>query len=172
ARLAHASAPLADVVAAAGLPGLAWLVRVGAGVAVVGVLLALLAGVARTVLAMARRADLPRPLAAVHEGRRVPQRAQVAVGLAALLVALLGDVRGAIGFSSCTVLVYYAIANASALTLPPEPGRRLPVRALALVGLAGCVVLALALPWRSGLVGFGVLAVGVPWFLIRRRRAR
>lgn len=58
-RLAGSAAPLADVVTAAGLPGLAWLVRAGATVAVTGVLLSLLAGVGRTTLAMARRRDLP-----------------------------------------------------------------------------------------------------------------
>jgi APA family basic amino acid/polyamine antiporter len=164
ARLAASTAPLADVVVAAGAPGLAWVVRVGAAVAVVGVLLALLAGVARTTLAMARRRDLPGVLDAVHPTRRVPHRAQVAVGVAAAVVAALFDVRGAIGFSSCTVLVYYAIANASAWTLPGEAGRRV----LAGLGFLGCVALALALPWRSAVAGFAVLAVGALWFAVRR----
>jgi APA family basic amino acid/polyamine antiporter len=158
ARLAGSAAPLAEVAA-----GLGWVVRAGAGVAVVGVLLALLAGVARTILAMARRRDLPGALEAVHPARRVPHRAQVAVGVAAALVAGLFDVRGAIGFSSCTVLVYYAIANASALTLPG----RLAARASAVAGLAGCLVLAFALPWRSVVAGFGVLAAGALWFVVR-----
>src|SRR5215207_6413745 len=56
-----------------------------------------------------------------------------AVGPAGLAATV--DLRGAIGFSSFAVLTYYAIANASALTLPGPPfGRVLPV-----VGLAGCV---------------------------------
>ena len=47
----------------------------------------------------------------------------------------VADLRGAIGFSSFAVLTYYAIANASAWTLPPAratlapgPGRRRPRR--------------------------------------------
>jgi APA family basic amino acid/polyamine antiporter len=171
-RLAAASAPLAEVVDAAGLPGLAWVVRVGAAVAVTGVLLALVAGVGRTALAMARRRDLPAALDAVHPRHRVPHRAELAV--AALVVALvaLGDVRDAIGFSSCTVLVYYAVANASALTLGREPGRRLPVQAIAVVGLVGCVVLAVSLPVSSVLAGFGVLGLGALFFAARRRLGR
>ena len=75
ARLAGASAPLVEVVRAAGVPALAWVVRLGAVLAVAGVLLSLIAGVSRTMLAMARRGDLPTVLAAVHPEARVPHRA-------------------------------------------------------------------------------------------------
>ncbi|MDO3703782.1 APC family permease [Micromonospora sp. C28SCA-DRY-2] len=169
-RLAASAAPLADVVTAAGLPGLAWLVRAGATVAVTGVLLSLLAGVGRTALAMARRRDLPGALAAVHPVRQVPHRAELAVAAVVILVVALGDVRHAIGFSSCTVLVYYAITNAAALTLGRDPARRLPVQALAALGLVGCLLLAVSLPLSSVLAGFAVLAVGAVWYALRRRR--
>ncbi|GII26076.1 APC family permease [Planosporangium mesophilum] len=161
-RLAATSAPLAAVAQASGVPGTGWLVRVGAAVAAVGVLLALLAGVARTTLAMARRRDLPAALASIHPARRVPHRAQLLIGAVVVALVVLADVRGAIGFSSVTVLVYYAIANASALTLPGR-GRVIPV-----VGLVGCLVLAASLPWRSVVAGVGVLAVGALWFTARR----
>ncbi|MEH0824690.1 MULTISPECIES: APC family permease [unclassified Micromonospora] len=166
-RLAGSAAPLVDVVTAAGLPGLAWVVRTGATVAVTGVLLSLLAGVARTLLAMARRHDLPGALAAVHPVHQVPHRAELAVAAVVIAVVAIGDVRGAIGFSSCTVLVYYAITNASALTLGRDPARKLPVRALAGVGLVGCLLLAVNLPPASVLAGFGVLALGAAWYALR-----
>ncbi|MDG4806538.1 APC family permease [Micromonospora sp. WMMD1120] len=167
-RLAGSAAPLVDVVTAADLPGLAWVVRAGATIAVTGVLLSLVAGVGRTTLAMARRRDLPGALAAVHPVRQVPHRAEVAVATVVVLVVLLGDVRQAIGFSSCTVLVYYAITNAAALTLGPDPDRRVPVRALAGLGLIGCLLLAVSLPLGSVVAGFGVLAVGAVVFGLRR----
>ncbi|HEY8452488.1 MAG: APC family permease [Micromonosporaceae bacterium] len=169
--LARSTAPLAAVADATGLPGLSPVVRVGAAVAVTGVLLALLAGVARTVLAMARERDLPAVLDAVHPRVRVPHRAQLAVGAVVAAVAATGDIRHAIGFSSVTVLVYYAITNACALTLGREPGRRLPVQAVAATGLVGCVVLSATLPLASVLAGVGVLAVGVAWYGARRWRA-
>ncbi|MCI4063038.1 APC family permease [Micromonospora sp. R77] len=171
-RLAASTAPLADVVTAAGLPGLAWVVRAGATVAVTGVLLSLLAGVGRTTLAMARRRDLPHGLAAVHPRYGVPHRAEVAVAAVVVVVVALGDVRSAIGFSSCTVLVYYAIANASALTLGREPGRRTPVQLLAALGLVGCLVLAVSLPTASVLAGFGVLALGAAGYALRHAVTR
>nr|WP_269440576.1 APC family permease [Micromonospora tarapacensis] len=169
ARLAASAAPLADVVSAAGLPGLEWLVRAGATVAVTGVLLSLLAGVGRTTLAMARRRDLPGALDAVHPVHRVPHRAELAVAAVVILVVLLGDVRGAIGFSACTVLVYYAITNTAALTLGRDRGRRLPVQSLAVAGLLGCLLLAVSLPRTSVLAGFAVLAVGAAGYALRRR---
>ncbi|WP_434741922.1 APC family permease [Micromonospora sp. SH-82] len=164
-RLATATAPLAEVVAVSGVPGLSWLVRAGATVAVTGVLLSLLAGVSRTLLAMARRRDLPGALAAVHPRHRVPHRAELAVATVVVVVVAFGDVRGAIGFSSCTVLVYYAITNAAALTLGRDPDRRLPLRLSAVAGLVGCLVLAVTLPTVSVLAGFGVLALGALWYV-------
>jgi APA family basic amino acid/polyamine antiporter len=171
-RLAAAPAPLAEVVSAAGLPGLAWVVRAGAVIAVTGVLLALVAGVGRTVLAMARRRDLPGALDAVHPRRRVPHRAELAVAAVVVVVIALGGVRGAIGFSSVTVLVYYAITNAAALTLGAEPERRLPVRPLAGLGLLGCLVLAASLPLASVLAGLAVLVAGALGFAVHRRSTR
>ncbi|GAA2196072.1 APC family permease [Micromonospora lupini] len=169
-RLAGSAAPLVDVVTAAGLPGLAWVVRAGATIAVVGVLLSLVAGVGRTTLAMARRRDLPGALAAVHQVHQVPHRAELAVAAVVIVVVLLGDVRDAIGFSSCTVLVYYAITNAAALTLGRERERKLPVQVLAGLGLVGCLLLAVNLPLGSVLAGFGVLAAGVAWYALRAAR--
>ncbi|WP_138909998.1 APC family permease, partial [Streptomyces chryseus] len=114
AELASSPAPLADAVWAAGAGELAPAVRAGAAVAALGSLLALILGVSRTTLAMARDGHLPRGLAAVHPRFQVPHRAELAVGAVVAVVAAVGDVRGAIGFSSFGVLAYYAVANASA----------------------------------------------------------
>ncbi|NUV64627.1 APC family permease [Streptomyces sp. CAI-85] len=165
--LGRAEAPLADAVRAAGVPGLVPVVRVGAAVAALGSLLALILGVSRTCLAMARDRHLPGALAAVHPRFRVPHRAELAVGAVVAVLAATVDVRGAIGFSSFGVLVYYAVANASAWTLDPSPASR----ALPVVGLAGCLVLAFALPATSVVVGTAVLAVGVVAYGVRRRWA-
>src|SRR5690606_27995689 len=117
-RLAAASAPLAAAVHAGGWDWAGPVVRVGAAAASLGSLLALIAGVGRTSLAMARNADLPRWLAAVHPRFRVPHRAEVVVAVAVCALVLTVDLRGAIGFSSFGVLIYYLIANVSAYTQP------------------------------------------------------
>ncbi|MDF3301211.1 APC family permease [Streptomyces tropicalis] len=163
--LGQAGAPLADAVREAGVPGLVPVVRVGAAVAALGSLLALILGVSRTTLAMARDGYLPRGLATVHPRFQVPHRAELAVGAVVAVLAATVDVRGAIGFSSFGVLAYYAVANASAWTLDTSTARRV----VPAVGLVGCAVLAGALPWLSVVVGAGVLAVGVLWYGVRRR---
>jgi APA family basic amino acid/polyamine antiporter len=161
--LGSATAPLADAVRAAGVPGLAPVVRVGAAVAALGSLLALILGVSRTTLAMARDRHLPSSLSAVHPRFQVPHRAELAVGAVVAALAATVDVRGAIGFSSFGVLAYYAVANASAWTLDRAPLKR----ALPALGLVGCVVLAFALPGTSVVVGAGVLAAGAVAYGVR-----
>ncbi|MER5194667.1 APC family permease [Streptomyces sp. NPDC002755] len=165
--LGRAAAPLADAVRAAGVPALVPVVRIGAAVAALGSLLALVLGVSRTTLAMARDRHLPGALAAVHPRFRVPHRAELTVGAVVAVLAATVDVRGAIGFSSFGVLTYYAVANASAWTLDPALAKRV----LPAVGFLGCVVLAFALPRTSVLVGAGVLAAGALAYGVRRRRA-
>jgi basic amino acid/polyamine antiporter, APA family len=134
-------------------------VQVGAVAASLGVLLSAMAGVGRTVLAMARDRELPAALAAIHPRFTVPHRAELLLGVVVVLIVSVADIRGAIGFSSTGVLVYYAIANASAWTLPGRARHwRRPVAAL---GFTGCLVLVATLPIASVLAGLGVLAVGL-----------
>jgi APA family basic amino acid/polyamine antiporter len=168
--LAASQAPLVDVVRTAGADGLAPVVRVGAAVASLGVLLSLLAGVSRTTFAMARDRELPGALDAVHPVRRVPHRAELLVGAVVIAVVLVADLRDAIGFSSFAVLTYYAIANASAWTQPPHE-RRWP-RWLQAVGVVGCVTLAFTLPPASVVGGLAVLVGGVLLRALARRLGR
>jgi APA family basic amino acid/polyamine antiporter len=157
--LAGSHAPVDAAVRAAGAAWSVPVVRVGAAIASLGSLLALIAGIGRTTLAMARNGDLPRGLAVVDDQHQVPARAELAVaGIVALLVVST-DLRGAIGFSSFGVLLYYAVANASAFT-QDDAHRRWP-RVFNVVGLLGCMTLVATLPVASVGVGVAVLAVGV-----------
>ncbi|MFH8629547.1 APC family permease [Streptomyces lydicus] len=167
-RLAGAAAPLAEAVRAAGTPELAPLVRAGAAAAAAGSLLALILGVSRTTLAMARDRHLPAVLAAVHPRFHVPHRAELAVGAFVAVLAATADVRAAIGFSSFGVLAYYAVANAAALTLTAAEHR--PPRVVPVVGLAGCLVLAFALPATAVVAGAAVLAAGAAAYGVRAAR--
>ncbi|MGI8516250.1 MAG: APC family permease [Acidimicrobiia bacterium] len=157
--LASAAAPLEAAVRAGSLSWSYPVVRLGAVVATLGVLLSLIAGVSRTVFAMASNRDLPSWLGPVHPIFRVPHRAELAVGAVVCILVAVSDLRGAIGFSSFSVLLYYAVANVSAWTLPSDQ-RRWP-RFLAGAGVAGCLVLAGTLPRTSVIVGLAVLALGV-----------
>jgi len=156
--LAEAAAPLAAAVQVGDLHALTPVVRVAAAIASLGVLLSLIAGIGRTAFAMASNRELPRVLATVHPRHKVPWVAEVAVGAVVAVLAATLDLRHAIGFSSFAVLVYYAIANASAFTLS-RPQLRWP-RGLTVAGLLGCLAVAFSLPWTSVVAGAGVLAAG------------
>lgn len=165
--LAATTAPVAEAVAGTWL---APAVRVAAALAALGALLSLLAGIGRTVLAMGRTGDLPRWLAAVHPRFAVPHRAEVVVAVVVCALVLTVDLRGAIGFSSFGVLLYYAVANAAAVT---QTGAwRLSPRALQVAGLAGCLVLAATLPTTAVLGGLLVLAAGVAYRAVGQRVRR
>ena len=166
--LASSSRPLVNAVEAVDADWAVPLVGVGAAVASLGALLALIAGIGRTTVAMAREGDLPRWLASVHPCDRVPDHAEMAVAAAVTLLVLTTDLRGAIAFSSFGVLTYYAIANASAWTQRGD-WRRWP-RAVNAIGLVGCVTLVATLPVRAVAVGLAMFAAGLAWRVIIRRR--
>jgi APA family basic amino acid/polyamine antiporter len=170
AGVAGTPTPLADAVNAGSLPWAAPIVRVGAAIASLGALLALIAGLGRTTLAMAREHDLPNWLAAVHPRYKVPHRAEITLAVVICLVVAVADLRGAIGFSSFGVLLYYLVANIAAYTQPAHD-RRYP-KALQITGALACVVLVATLPPLS--VGLGVLmfVVGIGFRIMRLRQAR
>lgn len=168
--VAASPAPLAAAVDAAGWAWANLPVRLGAAAAALGALLALIAGVGRTTLAMARNDDLPRWLSAVHERHQVPHHAEVTVAGLVCVLILLTDLRGAIGFSSFGVLLYYSIANVAAYTQSADR-RRFP-RILQLIGVVGCGTLALTLPLGAVLGGTLVFTVGIIYRAIRIRIRR
>ncbi|MDQ3542994.1 MAG: APC family permease, partial [Actinomycetota bacterium] len=156
--LAGSNAPLRLVVESGPLHSLAPVTRVGAGLAALGVLLNLIPGISRTVLAMARERDLPATLAGIDERRGLPLRAEFAVAAAVVVVVLVTELRDALALSGVAVLVYYAVTNAAALRLD-RTERRWP-RALAVAGVIGSLALVAALPPTAILVGGCLLAFG------------
>ncbi|WP_270409200.1 APC family permease [Brachybacterium paraconglomeratum] len=156
-------APFRAALDAVGAGGVwAVVVTVGAVAAASGALLALVAGISRTVLAMSRERDLPPVLAHVSPRFSVPQRAEAAAGIAVVLLVLLAsDVLVAIAASSFGVLLYYAVANLAALT---QTGQwRLFPKAMQWLGLAGCVLLVAALPGRTIVAGLVLVALGLAY---------
>lgn len=132
-------------------------VTVAAAAGALGALLALVAGISRTTLAMARERDLPGYMSRIS-GRQVPWASELTTAVVVIALIVLTDLHTVIGFSSFGVLVYYALANLSALTLHERP--RWAPRGLNIVGLIGCLLLAFTLPWQSVAVMIGIFAVG------------
>ena len=159
--LAGAAAPLSDAVprpAGTNVP----VVRVGAAVAALGSLLALILGVGgppwpwpAAVTCRARWRPCTRVTGASPcraGGRRRGRRAGGP-----------GRPRSAIGFSTFRRPCLLRHRQRLRLTLGRDR------RVLAALGLVGCLVLAVSLPPVSVLVGFGVLALGALWYALRHR---
>jgi APA family basic amino acid/polyamine antiporter len=138
--------------------------RIGAAAASLGALLALIAGIGRTGLAMAREGDLPGWLSSVHPRYQVPHHAEIALAAVVCGLILAVDLRTMIGFSSFGVLLYYLLANLSALR-QADTERRFP-RPLGVLGVLGCILLVITLPVPSVLSGVAVFAVGIVGRLI------
>lgn len=166
--VAATPAPLAAAVASGTWAWAGPVVRLGAALASLGALLALVAGLGRTSLAMAREGDFPHWFAAIHPKFQVPHRAELALGAAIALIIAFADLRGAIGFSSFGVLVYYLVANIAAFT-QAAADRRYP-KALQLIGAAACLLLVATLPLEAVLAGLVMFAVGIVYRVARLRR--
>lgn len=161
------AAPLEVVAEAFTIPEVRYLVAVAAVTAMLGVLLNLLLGLSRVLLAMARRGDMPPALASIDERHASPRLAVIVTGAAIAGLTLIGSVKTTWSFSAFTVLVYYAITNLAALKLPPEH-RRYP-RWIPALGLASCLGLAFWVDAVIWLVGLGLIAAGLVWKLFARR---
>ena len=156
--MATTGAPLHAAAVVMGKPWLATTVAVGGLTAMLGVILSQVLGLSRMAFAMARRGDLPRVLDHVGVGSGVPDRAVLAVGVVAAIVAATGSLRAVAAAASFTILVYYGIANVAALRMPR--GSKIYSNAVPIVGLIGCIALAASLPLRTIGTGVAVLVVG------------
>ncbi|MEQ8764134.1 MAG: APC family permease [Planctomycetota bacterium] len=163
-------APLAMLLRRDGQTGVSLFVTLGAITAMLGVLLNLLLGLSRVLLAMGRRGDMPASVAMIDPKGATPRRAVLVMGAIVLMITLTGELRAAWSFSAFTVLVYYAITNWAALRLPAE--ERLYSRAWAMGGLASCTFLAAWVePWAWA-IGTALIVVGWAWRALFRRLVR
>lgn len=171
ARLAEAAstdaAPLEVAAQALNVPGVAPIISIAAMTAMLGVLLNLLLGLSRVLLAMGRRGDMPAATARLNAAGTAPTVATVVVGGVVIALALLGDVRTTWSFSAFTVLLYYAITNAAAIRLAPE--RRLYSPLWAWGGIASCLFLAFWVEPIIWMAGTGLVAAGLVWHTIAQR---
>jgi APA family basic amino acid/polyamine antiporter len=158
---ADTSAPLEAIAASFGVPGAGWLLTIGAMTALLGVLLNLILGLSRVMLAMGRRHDMPIAVARISKSGRTPEVAVVVVGVLIAALVLTGDIRTTWSFSAFTVLLYYAITNLAAYQLPAEK-RRFP-RYVAGLGLLACLFLAFWVEPPIWIAGSALIVVGLSW---------
>ena len=145
-------------------------VSIGAATAMLGVLLNLILGLSRVMLAMARRKDMPQRCETVSRSNGVPVPATISVAVIIGLLILIGDIKRTWSFSAFAVLIYYSITNLCALRLKREQ-RIFPIWT-AWIGLLACLTLAFWVDRHVWLAGVGCVALGVVWYLVARGRRR
>ncbi len=165
-----AAAPLEVVARGFGVPGVAWIVATGAVTAMLGVLLNLLLGLSRVLLAMSRRRDMPTGLARLDGEQASPRRAVIAVAVLVAALAMTGSVGLTWSFSAFTVLVYYALTNLAALRLPEES--RLYPRWVPVCGLVSCLGLAFWVEPEIWFAGLALIGAGLLWHKMTGSRFR
>ena len=161
------AAPLEVAARSFGIPGAPQIMAFGAITAMLGVLLNLILGLSRVLLAMGRRGDVPRVFGRLNDAKTTPVPATLAVGVGIAGIALLGDVRVTWTFSAFTVLVYYALTNLAALYIPDD-GRLYP-KWVSAAGLFFCASLAFFVETWVWATGLGLIAAGLAWHLAAQR---
>ena len=161
------TAPLEVAVRSVAGSGGAVVLAIGAMTAMLGVLLNLILGLSRVLLAMGRRRDMPRFLARLNQQQTTPHWAVLVVGVAIAFLVLLGNVKTTWSFSAFNVLIYYAITNLAALRLPQT--ERLYPQWIGWLGLASCLFLAFWVESSIWQFGLGLIIAGLIWHTIRQK---
>jgi APA family basic amino acid/polyamine antiporter len=161
------AAPLEAVAQSFRLPGVAMFVAVGAMTAMLGVLLNLLLGLSRVLLAMGRRGDMPTIVARIDRQQTTPYVAVIVIGVLIAVLAAMGSVKTTWSFSAFTVLIYYSLTNLAALRLSQQ--QRLYPRVIPALGLGACLFLAFWVEAKIWLIGLAMIALGVAWHWMARR---
>lgn len=161
------AAPLEIAARSFGIPGSGQILGLGAIAAMLGVLLNLILGLSRVLLAMGRRRDMPGVMARLNKVGTTPYWAVVVVGVAIVALVLIGNVKTTWSFSAFTVLIYYAITNLAALRLPTQA--RLYPKWLAWLGLSACLFLAFWVEQQIWLTGLGLIIAGLIWHTVAQQ---
>ena len=160
--MAASRSPLQLVSEQLEVPGIKLLITLGASTAMLGVLLSQILGISRMLFAMGRRKDLPPVLAKVHPKYQVPHLGIFLTGGIILLLTLFGSFEFILASASFSILLYYSITNVAALK-QPEKERRYG-RAVPILGLAGCLAMAVSLD--PEVIGSGLLLL-LTGFILR-----
>ncbi len=161
------AAPLVVIATLFEIPLVPQIVAMGAVTAMLGVLLNLILGLSRVLLAMGRRGDMPSSFARINESNSTPTVAVIVVGLLIATLTLIGNVKTTWSFSAFTVLVYYTLTNLAATRL--TACQRLYPRAIPWLGLITCLSLAFWVEPQIWGIGLGFIMGGLilQWMIHR-----
>ena len=120
-----------------------FLISIASTIASASVLLALMPGISRVVVAMSRDRYLPLTLGKIHHKFNSAYYADILLSIVVVIGVLYFDVVEAIKLSSFFILLYYSLTNYSVIKL--EKSKRLYSVSIAYFGLLSCISLAITL---------------------------
>ncbi|HSI68646.1 MAG TPA: APC family permease, partial [Gillisia sp.] len=139
-------------------PGISEAITLGASTAMLGVLLSQILGISRMMLAMGRRKDLFPILERVHSKFQVPHLGILLTGLIIVVLCLFGTFEFILASAAFTILLYYSITNIAAY-VQPKHERRFGL-AVPILGLIGCLLMAISLEAEVIFSGISLLILG------------
>ena len=161
------AAPLQVVVEKFGIYGGSTLLSIGAITATLSVLLSVILGLSRILLAMGRRGDMPKVVAHLTTTDATPIWAIIGVAIAIALLVLTGAVKTTWSFAAFGSL--YRSVIVSLATLQLEDHERLYPRWLAWLTLASGIFLAFWIEWKVWVIGSGLIGLGLVWHHVANR---
>ncbi|MCM4158962.1 amino acid permease [Antarcticibacterium flavum] len=165
--MAFNKSPLQLVASSMRTPGISAVITLGASTAMLGVLLSQILGISRMMLAMGRRQDLFPMLERVHSKYQVPHLGILFTGLIIVALCLFGTFEFILASAAFTILLYYSITNIAAY-VQPKNERRFGL-VVPVLGLLGCLLIALSLDAKVMLSGISLLLLGfIIRFLVKR----
>ena len=120
-----------------------YLIIIASTVATGSVLLALLPGISRVLVAMARDKKIPSLFMTIHPKQNSAYVADIFVGFIVVIGILNFDVLSAVKLSAIFILIYYSITNLCVIRL--EKSKRIFPIYISAYGLLLCVILGIFL---------------------------
>jgi len=164
------AAPLSVAARIFNIPFAPQILAIGAVTAMLGVLLNLILGLSRVLLAMGRRRDMPSVFAQLNQAQTTPVWSVLMMGVVIAGLVLIGNIKTTWTFSAFTVLIYYALTNLSALRLSAK--ERLFPAWISVLGLVSCLFLAFWVDKQTWIIGLILLAAGLGWHAIAQWRRK
>lgn len=171
-------AGVSDAFKKAGLPKAEFLIAAAGVAGITSVLLVMMLGSARVLMAMARDGLLPQQIAHIHPSFKTPWKATLLVGALTAVLAGLFPIEDLVQMTNIGTLFAFAVVCGAVLVMrktnpdAPRPFKVPLVPFVPILGVLGCVLLMLSLPphnWGRLLIW---MAIGlVIYFAYSRRHA-
>lgn len=165
--MAQSTSPLQLVADELQTPLIQTIISLGACTAMLGVLLSQILGISRMFFAMGRNNDFFPIFQKISAKSKVPLIAILFTSTVISILTLFGTFTFVLASAAFTILLYYSITNIAALK-QNKPERLYP-QWIPVLGLIGCLSMAVSLEWNVIVSGIIILVVGFIFRFILHR---